>query len=512
MAKIRKEQLTVETGPGVLQSDVSGDITTNSALTDGTTATTQTLGDNSTKISTTAYIDTNFYNKSEVDDLLGGINFNYFFTDTADGVIAGYNEMVPSDTGEAESTVAAAIPGADTLIKSFVTEIDEPEFTNLLEGIYDVHTHAAKTAGTQDALIYAEFYTRTSGGSETLRATSESSPLLTGSNIDYDLHFSIPSDIVIASDDRLVVKFYGTPSGAGTTPTVTLYLEGTNDSRIEVKTDAGFLENKFVVKNGLSGGQTVIGGTGGGEKLILQSTSNGSKHPYGVQVKGDNTGIFAPTDASLPAMELFSKTHDDLAVSFDSYSDGTNWRSSDAGSNFVIQKTSDQLDINSDTGVSPASIISWNKAIRVNGDASVELNTGTSINEFSIDGTLTDDSDNAVPTEKAVKTYVDSHVSSVSSLVSVVAGTGISAVTAINIPVESSTAGDTTVTATPAIVAGTDGQRVRLIGTDDTKTVTFTDGNGLALDNGQSFTLGENDILEFVYYNSLWIETSRKDN
>lgn len=35
------------------------------------------------------------------------------------------------------------------------------------------------------------------------------------------------------------------------------------------------------------------------------------------------------------------------------------------------------------------------------------LENGTNINEFSIDGTLAGDSDNAVPTEKAVKTYVD---------------------------------------------------------------------------------------------------------
>lgn len=37
----------------------------------------------------------------------------------------------------------------------------------------------------------------------------------------------------------------------------------------------------------------------------------------------------------------------------------------------------------------------------------IELASGTSINEFSIDGTLAGNSDNAVPTEKAVKTYVD---------------------------------------------------------------------------------------------------------
>ena len=38
----------------------------------------------------------------------------------------------------------------------------------------------------------------------------------------------------------------------------------------------------------------------------------------------------------------------------------------------------------------------------------LEGNLGTGINEFSIDGTLAGDSDSAVPTEKAVKAYVDS--------------------------------------------------------------------------------------------------------
>ena len=43
--------------------------------------------------------------------------------------------------------------------------------------------------------------------------------------------------------------------------------------------------------------------------------------------------------------------------------------------------------------------------------ASFEGSAGTSINEFSTDGTLGGNSDNAVPTEQAVKTYVDASVS-----------------------------------------------------------------------------------------------------
>ena len=47
--------------------------------------------------------------------------------------------------------------------------------------------------------------------------------------------------------------------------------------------------------------------------------------------------------------------------------------------------------------------------------ADLSLPNGTNINEFSTDGTLAGDSDDAVPTEKAVKTYVDNAVPSTGS-------------------------------------------------------------------------------------------------
>jgi cytoskeletal protein CcmA (bactofilin family) len=43
-------------------------------------------------------------------------------------------------------------------------------------------------------------------------------------------------------------------------------------------------------------------------------------------------------------------------------------------------------------------------------DTSLTLTAGAAVNEFSIDGTLAGNSDSAVPTEKAVKTYVDAQV------------------------------------------------------------------------------------------------------
>lgn len=54
----------------------------------------------------------------------------------------------------------------------------------------------------------------------------------------------------------------------------------------------------------------------------------------------------------------------------------------------------------------------------------LQLTNGAGVNEFSIDGTLSDNSDNAVPTEKAVKTYVDANATA-SGLEALDEGNGI---------------------------------------------------------------------------------------
>lgn len=81
-----------------------------------------------------------------------------------------------------------------------------------------------------------------------------------------------------------------------------------------------------------------------------------------------------------------------------------------AGSDFLlgsgtywmrIRPSAQQIILSHDGGVTFSALLD------VNG---LTLAIGTTVNEFSIDGTLGDNSDNAVPTEKAVKTYVDTEV------------------------------------------------------------------------------------------------------
>jgi hypothetical protein len=53
--------------------------------------------------------------------------------------------------------------------------------------------------------------------------------------------------------------------------------------------------------------------------------------------------------------------------------------------------------------------------------------SGTTVNEFSTDGTLAGNSDNAVPTEKAVRTYVDNNAGGGWELIEELTGTGTTA-------------------------------------------------------------------------------------
>lgn len=82
------------------------------------------------------------------------------------------------------------------------------------------------------------------------------------------------------------------------------------------------------------------------------------------------------------------------------------------------------------------------------------------------------------------------------------------------IHIESATAGETIVTANPPIAIPTGSRNLRLVGTNDTKKVTWTAGTKLMLNNGQPFSMGLGDVLD-LYYSvqlSAYVEISRSDN
>lgn len=219
------DQTTPQTTDGILQ--------TNAALAD--------------------FIASNMYvNKEYVDSVISFQN-TFFFNDTASDIVGIYYKMLDEITGEVESSfVSGSLPaGNGQSLYNFATDPGVPGVTMLKHGVYSAHIHAKKaSAGGKAAQIYFEIYTRTTGGVETLRATSEISELLTTTKTEYDLHATITSDVEIGITDRIIIKWKANIGVTGTDAIITLYAENANASRLAIPTTTEVLSTVFIRQDG----------------------------------------------------------------------------------------------------------------------------------------------------------------------------------------------------------------------------------------------------------------------
>jgi len=186
--------------------------------------------------------------KEYVDMSLGGISFNYFLSDTSEGVIANYNLMYPEETGQVASTASEEIDVDPEVIQNYITETTDPTFTVLVPGTYVLYTHANvnTTTGFKDAAIYFELWKRDTEDDETLLLKSETSEILTTTSTSIILHANLSAQTVIGTTDRLVLKVYGDTSGSGSDPTVTIHMEGDNDCRLGIRTTLTAFDSRYV--------------------------------------------------------------------------------------------------------------------------------------------------------------------------------------------------------------------------------------------------------------------------
>lgn len=227
------------------QDGLTADDHTHYSLVDGTRAFTGPVG------GVTPVASTDLATKEYVD-LAVGFKLDYFLTNTASD-IGGYYKLLDGDTGEAESTFTLSLAGAGThTIATFATEPGDPGVTSLSAGVYSMHFHAERTAGTRTATAYWTLSKRVLAGTETLLMTSETSAAAgITSKAGYDLHASLAEDVDILTTDRLVLKVYivlsATPSSA---TTVVLYAEGTTDSHISVAIEGDVLNQVYLRQDG----------------------------------------------------------------------------------------------------------------------------------------------------------------------------------------------------------------------------------------------------------------------
>ena len=190
--------------------------------------------------------------KEYVDTAIAELRFDLFLENTENsGIGDPYNpintytlqELNPGGSTQTLTSTSTS-SGADQFLFAFSTGTDLP-LSEIEVGLVDGHFHFNKSSvGGVDIVMYWTLVHRTTGGSETILATSEDSPSLTDVATAYDLHANIAAAQAIDSTDRLVVKVYADVTGGGGR-TVTLSLEGDTNSHVSVTVDTGVLSSIF---------------------------------------------------------------------------------------------------------------------------------------------------------------------------------------------------------------------------------------------------------------------------
>ncbi|KKK69043.1 hypothetical protein LCGC14_2937980, partial [marine sediment metagenome] len=172
-------------------------------------------------------------NKRYVDGLIHGAVELFLTEDASD--IGTYFDLATDSTGNPEeNTVTAITAGGTSLIASYASVLNEAvieSITDLESGIYSMHIHASADF-PRGMTLYFEFYRRTSGGVETLLATSHDSNILSTSEAQIELHSTVTTDLIWNTGDRVVVKIYGRNTNAAS-KNITIYIEGDTLSRVE---------------------------------------------------------------------------------------------------------------------------------------------------------------------------------------------------------------------------------------------------------------------------------------
>src|SRR6266404_927829 len=155
----------------------------------------------------------------------------FFFYNTASSIGGGYLvEKTPASTGGNQVLTSAGLAIGDTTLQSFATLVGVPNITFMPAGVCSCYV-TARASHISQAQLFANFYQRTSGGVETLIATSALTIFLDVVDAAYLFRRSIPSSLVFLSTDRLVTKIVARTNHV---VDVILTIEGLTAARAEM--------------------------------------------------------------------------------------------------------------------------------------------------------------------------------------------------------------------------------------------------------------------------------------
>lgn len=283
----------------------------------------------------------NFATKDYVDASLAATTLNLFFTDTASSEVSGYYEMPFTETGTSSSSLTKNSVSDGDLLWSFIS----PEFEiadQLSAGLYVVSLWAEQDSN-KTVTLTAKLYKRNSGGTETLlleTSTSDEIPKNTKTQI--MMSGFLDNDEAITSTDRVVLKIYANVSGGGGAPNITIYMEGTDDSRIAVRIPTSVITSKIFNADGdsyveVTDEDKIHFYTGGSERVTIDS--NGL---YIVKSGGSaNDFLHLRDDTDAADLYIYYDGSGRWRFQSEAAGGGYNWLTLEDGTGYVGIKTVD---------------------------------------------------------------------------------------------------------------------------------------------------------------------------
>jgi hypothetical protein len=193
------------------------------------------------------------------------------------------------------------------------------------------------------------------------------------------------SSFAVGFNSDLPTLFVGPASGVGTygkvgigttAPANRLDVEGGAAIGATYSGTSAAPANGLIVE-GKVGIGTATPGAVGAAKLELYGTAGSTAGPHIQVVTSSDT---------YPVFQQLNYGHDNIALNFDTYYDGTNWRSSDAGSNFALYKNNDKMKLAYKSGVAAGGVISFDSGIvLLASNGNVGIGTDTPANKLHVE-------------------------------------------------------------------------------------------------------------------------------
>lgn len=309
-----------------------------------------------------------------------------------------YAAMLEGALFHADYSAGSTVISGD--VRGFTSHISQGDgltAANLYGGLVNIQTRGNETITSNDVglMIRNE---AVGGNGRTMDSAIKVTDLNMGGGTDgFTYGIDLNGVGITTADIRFSDGQTITPSGSTLAVTaLTLdYIEGTTEITInEVGNDVDFriegvgAPNAFFVQgsNGKIGlGTATIPHGGVGYAMLALDGANASANGPHVQ--------FTTASDDYPLIQLWNWQHDEIALIFDAYFDG-GWKSSDAGSNFLLFKLNDIWRIRYDSGIAQGGAISWNDGISLDISGNVGINAtvhgATAIGTLFFPNTATD--------------------------------------------------------------------------------------------------------------------------